>query len=201
VDKPRQSFVSKPATRQSLVATTAPSTPYVSTIANTDSYTPYSRVPPHIPTTLEFEGDNDSFNGSTIGEDRGFKIFTGEGPNGSSLVLFKVSSPSGATHRVRCALKVQDLLESVSNKIGVPTRSFQVQYEDDEGDTVLITTDDDVSEAWNMAKKGGNKIVKVTAILIEKKKADSMDSSLLYAGVGVLGFVGILAFVMLRPRK
>lgn len=202
-EKSRRSSVIKSPTLKPYSATAAPSTPFVSNAVSGNAFTPYSHVPTHIPTTLEFKGgdDNDSFNESTIGEERGQKSPAVEEGNNLSSLLFKVIGPLGETHRVRCGLKIRDLLDSVSQKIGVPTGSFQIQYEDDEGDVVVMTSDDDVAEAWNLAKRARNKVVKVTAMMVDKKSASAVESSVLVAGIGVLGLFGLIAVALLRPKR
>jgi hypothetical protein len=199
------------STRKTQVIKATPSTPFVSSAPRTNPSTPYvSTLPPNIPATLEFGGgdEQDSLIGSTLGDERGTpKVLMPEEFSrndssvglGSSTIVFKVSGPSGDTHRVRCEPRISDLLDVISQKVRIPLDSIQVQYEDDEGDTVIMTSDDDVAEAWNMARKSGKKILKLTAAAAEKKQTPDVNTAIL-AG-GAIAVVGVIALVLLRSKK
>jgi CBS domain-containing protein len=176
-----------------------PETPFVSSFPN------------NIPSTLEFDGksmcDEDSFNGSTI-DDRGASkllmsddMSVGTSRTGSGIAVFKVSDQSGSTHRVRCDLDAEELRERVSKKLGIALACLQLQFVDDEGDTVIITSDDDVEEAWSLARKAGAKVAKVTALTMNSKSPFANPAVL--GGVGVAGvFVLVgLVFTLLRVKK
>jgi CBS domain-containing protein len=166
-------------------------------------------LPPNIPSTLEFVDDdgNGSFTGSTIGDERGVsKILSPEdmsvslGAQSSGTVAFKVSCPSGATHRIRCEPRIEDLVDSILSKINIPRSRVRIEYDDDEGDTVIVTSDDDVKEAWKLARKAGSKLAKLKVVAAEKK---SNTSTALLAGGGLTAvtILGALAMVLMKPRK
>jgi CBS domain-containing protein len=161
------SRISAPPRSKAPTIKVVPETPFVSSFPN------------NIPSTLEFEGksmgDEDSFNGSTI-DDRGASkllmsddMSVGASMAGGGIAIFKVSDQSGRTHRVRCDLYAEELLEGVSKKLGIALACLQLQFVDDEGDTVIITSDDDVEEAWSLARKAGAKVAKVTALTMKSK--------------------------------
>lgn len=151
--------------------------------------------------------DEDSFNGSTI-DDRGASkllmsddMSVGTSRTGSGIAVFKVSDQSGSTHRVRCDLCVEELLEGASKKLGIALACLQLQFVDDEGDTVIITSDDDVTEAWTLARRAGAKVAKVTALTMKSKSPFANPAVLGGAGVaGVFVLVGVV-LTLLRPKK
>jgi hypothetical protein len=152
-------------------------------------------------------GDEDSFNGSTI-DDRGASkllmsddMSVGASMAGAGIAIFKVSDQSGSTHRVRCDLYADELLDGVSKKLGITLACLQLQFVDDEGDTVIITSDDDVAEAWTLARKAGAKHAKVTALTMKSKSPFANPAVLGGAGVaGVFVLVGVV-LTLLRPKK
>jgi CBS domain-containing protein len=174
--------------------------------------TPFvSSFPDNIPSTLEFEGkmmnDDTSFNGSTI-DDRGASkmlmpddMSVGASMVGSGIAVFKVSDLSGSTHRVRCDLCAEELLEGVSKKLGIALECLQLQFVDDEGDTVIITSDDDVTEAWTLARRAGAKVAKVTALTMKSKS--SFDNPAVLGGAGLVGAFVLagIGFFLLRVKK
>jgi hypothetical protein len=86
----------------------------------------------------------------------------------------------------------------VAEKLGVHQRFVQLSYKDEEGDTVAVTCDDDVAEAWNHARKAGNKIAKLSASIIQNKEGSVPLPLMIGVGVAV---VGAVAFMFLRSAK
>jgi CBS domain-containing protein len=167
-----------------------PETPFVSSFPN------------NIPSTLEFEGSMGD-DGSTLDDRGASKILMADemSVSGSGIAVFKVSDLSGRTHRVRCDLFADELLEGVSKKLGIALACLQLQFVDDEGDTVIITSDDDVVEAWTLARSAGAKVAKVTALTIKSESPFANPAVLGGAGVvGVFVLLGV-AFVLLRVKK
>lgn len=191
--------IHKPATsgsRMLQVIKAPPSTPYV------------SGIPPV--STLEFMDDDghNSFTGSTIGDERGAsKLMSPEDTSeslgmeyGSHMVVFKVSCPSGSTHRIRCEPTIDDLVIAIASKITIPRNRIRIEYDDDEGDTVVITSDDDVAEAFNLARKAGKKLAKLT-VVERDTKSKSSATALIGGGLTAVALLGVLAFAMVRPKK
>lgn len=117
---------------------------------------------------------------------------------GSGRGVFKVTDPSGNTHRVKCTASMSLLLDAVASKANIPKRLLQLEYIDDEGDVVRMTSDDDVAEAWALAVKAGNNVAKLTAVLTN---AQPVDPKILAGAGAAVAIIGIFMFVLLRPKK
>jgi len=173
-----------------------PSTRRASAKKNAQETPAAARLPGHIPTTLEFDGEQDmemSKIRTNISHDE---------LSGSIEALmghFKITDPTGATHRVKCVCTAEDLISLAAEKVGINRHCLRLRYVDDEGDTVNITADDDVVEAWNHAVKAGQKVAKLTAVAVEGRNQDELDP-LMLVGVG-LAVVGAAAFMLLRPGR
>jgi PB1 domain/CBS domain len=180
-----------------------------STRTKAPSVTPYvTDLPGNIPLVLEFKDDDHvSFTGSTIGEDRvAFKSSLLTSPEDVSMgtsvagAAYKIGCPNGSTHRIRCEPKVEDLFDAITEKIRIPRSRLRVEYEDDEGDVVVITTDDDVLEAWNHARKAGKQVAKLSVV----ERGQSFDQNpavFVGAGVTALALLGVLTFTLMRQSK
>lgn len=191
-----KSTVKKAVFRGREAAKTAPSTPYA------------SDLPPHIPSTLEFADDcHQSFTGSTIGDERGASRMLSPGEelmSGSQIavgthVTFKVTCPKGNTHRIKCSPRIEDVVKAISKKVDIPIEQIRLEYEDDEGDTVVISSDECVTDAWNLAVKGGKKLAKISVFEI---KAKSNNAALAVGGgLALIALLGAAAFAILRAKK
>jgi len=163
-------------------------------VKNSPPSTPLATfIEPNIPTTLEFEEMNDDFHSitaSTLPETIPRSVGTGG-------AVFKVSDPSGNTHRIKCETIMSVLFDAIADKVNIPTRSLQLQYVDDEGDIVTMTCDDDVAEAWALARRTGQKVAKVSAVVSETKTLDPAILAASGAAVAALAFAG---FMLFRPR-
>ena len=154
----------------------------------------FNGLPTTIPTKLEFGDDH-----STCDDFSSSLDLVASG-------VFKVNGPDGSTHKLRCACKVEDVIALVAEKLGVHQQFVQISYEDEEGDMVAVTCDDDVVEAWNHARKSGNKIAKISASVVPKKGGGSAGGvpslPLVFGGVvGAVAVAGVVAFVFLRNAK
>jgi CBS domain-containing protein len=155
-------------------------------------------LPPGIPSNLEF----DKMHGSLISQ----RLFA-EGEDGSNTTdlekpVFKVVDPTGKTYKIKCESRISALLNAVSEKTLIPRSSLQLQYVDEVEDVVTMTCDDDVAEVWNLAKKSGSKIAKLSALACETKAKAAKDQQfMIAAGVAAAAAFGGLAFMLLRPRQ
>lgn len=187
------SKITAPATSRTAppVAKAVPKTPFMSDLPN------------NIPTTLEFDIDVD--NSSTLGDERGVsKLLSPEDTSltlgtSSVYVMFKVSCPSGNTHRIRCGPYISELMDMIAAKVDVPRDRIRIEYEDDEGDTVIVSSDHDVSEAYELARKAGKKLAKLS--VVESKSKPKNYALLAGGGATAAALLGALAFVLMRPSK
>lgn len=158
-----------------------------------------SKIPGNIPTTLEFREGHDFDEGAMSLND----TFLSE----LHTVTFKVVDLSGHTHRLKSDTKIASLQKAFADKVGMQnkTTSLRFKFVDEEGDAIMVTSDDDLAEAVKIARasfsasKGGFPVVKLTAVEVEEKGLDPM----LLAGVGAaVAAAGIAAMmIMLRPRR
>jgi hypothetical protein len=167
-----------------------------------------SDLPGNIPLVLEFKDDDHvSFTGSTIGEERiAAKSIAFSNPedvsmaNSAAGATYKITCPNGSTHRIRCEPKVEDLFDAITEKTRISRNRLRVEYEDDEGDVVVITTDDDVIEAWNVARKTGKQVAKLS--IVERGKSfDQNPAVFVGAGITAVALLGVLTFTLLRQSK
>jgi CBS domain-containing protein len=144
-----------------------------------------SPLPSNIPTTLEFAEDyRPDFDGdlTLLSDTRSY-----------GQLQFKIVDPSGHTHRVRSENKLSSLLDSFAEKVKVSKKNIQFKFVDDEGDAILITSDDDLIEAIKLTRSHGGSsrnLVKLTAI----ESTAAVDATILAgvaAGVAVLGLVAL----------
>jgi CBS domain-containing protein len=127
-----------------------------------------SVVPGSIPTILEIEGDdNEIFPKQDALKDKRDSTVSplSEGP----VEIFKVTDHNGNTHRIRTDVKVSILKHSLATKVGLPKEEFHLLFVDNEGDSVVISNDDDLQEAVNMGKKSGGEVVKLSMSLVKHK--------------------------------
>ena len=102
-----------------------------------------------------------------------------------------------------CTLCREKLLDSLLPKISKETDPLRltIQFVDDEGDAVLITNDENLMEATDLALKTGNQIVKLTVSLTND--ANPLSNPVVLGGIAV-GVVAILALGMMmfsKPRR
>jgi CBS domain-containing protein len=168
---------------------------------NSPISTPHIKL--NVPTTLEFvdRDDQNSFAGS-IGVS---KLMSPDDLDESmigsisNVVVFKVfCTSSGASHRIRCEPRLSDLVAAIAAKTEIPSDRIQIEYEDDEGDSVRITSDDDVIEAYNMARRAGLKLAKLT--VSEESIFKSVQIPSFGIEVAAAAVLGTLALLWMRRR-
>jgi CBS domain-containing protein len=146
---------------------------------------------PNVPRDIDI-GDQDSFNdmGGTSVD------FSERGG-----VIFKVTDPSGRTHRIRCPPRRRKLMENLLPKMRIDSDPSQlmIQFIDDEGDAVLITNDEDLLEATDLALKAGNQVVKL--IVSHAKEVDLLSNPVVLGAIGAgVGVVALFLYWISRPR-
>ena len=157
-----------------------------------------SPLPSHIPSTLEFtEGVHpDDFDADmTFTSDmKGLPIST-VGPT----IVFKVVDHNGHTHRLRCECTLSSVMKAFVKK--VKKKNIKLKFVDDEGDAILITSDEDLAEAVKISQSSGNwgpkSVVKLTAVETEGQ----LDPTIVAGAAAGVALVGILVIAMLRPRR
>jgi len=110
------------------------------------------------------------------------------------LFTFKIVDSSGHIHRIRSDVnRISNLVEAVANKMGdnVLPSSLQLKYLDDEGDAVLIGSDECLLEAVELARSSGNQVLKLLVL----KSSDGSD--VIHRHIFVGGAVGLVLVVVL----
>jgi hypothetical protein len=181
------------------VITVAPDAPFVSDVPN--------NIPTHVEIDDGAPSDHGSLNESLITDARGFASTAGSpsyGSHGIRTAIYKLTDPSGHTHLIRSELKVATLLDLLVEKMGngVDAESIHMKFLDDEGDAIMITSNECLAEAAQLAQKSGNEVVKLT-VTISKTKTSLMNDTkpLILAGVGAVIAIGAVALLALRPRS
>jgi signal-transduction protein with cAMP-binding, CBS, and nucleotidyltransferase domain len=167
----------------------APDAPFVSTA-----------VPNNIPLHVEIDearSDHCSLNESLITDPKGFTSAASPyGSNVGQTAIFKLTDPSGHTHRIRSELSVTSLLGLLVKKMGgrVDAESIHMKFVDDEGDAIMITSDDCLAEAAQLAQKSGSEVVKLSVTVVKPKLAIMEDKTqMAIAGAAAAVAVGAIA--------
>jgi CBS domain-containing protein len=158
-------------------------------------------LPPNIPSTLEFrKGLNEDFDETTLNDT--FRIESGSFLSDGNTITFKIVDPDGHTHRLRSGTKIVSLRDGLQEKLKgrANVKNLSLKFFDEEGDAILISTDDDLAEAVSLARNAsqGSKFVVKLVADIDKGKSDMPDPMIL-AGVGVavvviaLGALGVFS--------
>ncbi|KAG6517232.1 hypothetical protein ZIOFF_020612 [Zingiber officinale] len=144
-------------------------------------------------------------------------------PHAGNSFSFKVEDQKGRIHRFSCGQSerfvstflvdtenLDALVSSIMQRIGHDhdTDKVQLLYEDDEGDKVLLTTDDDLVAAINHARSDGQKVLRLHIDDPKMKKeatkldlAEAQRGSLatlqrgILTGTVVLASVGIMVYL------
>ncbi|EFJ09565.1 hypothetical protein SELMODRAFT_129621 [Selaginella moellendorffii] len=77
----------------------------------------------------------------------------------ANFFSFKVEDPKGCVHRFTCGTQsLEEVLATVSVRIGCEDENLQLLYKDDEGDLILLSSDNDLALAVASAKAYGMKV-------------------------------------------
>jgi len=168
---------------------------------------------PHLlPDQIEFElgSDSHSFNDSII--DKSLIIPTPNSPGGRNSsqalgeVVFKVVDADGHTYLIRCDSEYSQLIDAILEKIedDVERKSVKLNFVDDEGDTILISSDDCLAEAVRTSRGRGNQAVKLSLTVVRKKSngLDFQSTQMKLIGAsGVAAIVGIGLMALMKPKR
>lgn len=81
-----------------------------------------------------------------------------------SELQFKVVYPNKSVRRLRCRPSLKALLDIVGNEL-------QLSYTDEEGDSILVTSDECLSEAIDFAQSRGGSFVRLWANNVTPKSS------------------------------
>jgi CBS domain-containing protein len=161
-------------------------------------------MPNNIPSHVEIDdaaSNSGSINESLITDTRGFAAPSPYGSTTGPVAVFKLTDPSGHTHRIRSELSVSSLLGLLVKKMGndVDIDSIHMKFVDDEGDAIMITSDECLVEAAQLAQKSGSEVVKLSLTVVKPKLALPEDKmQLAIAGAVAAVAVGAIALFALR---
>ncbi|XP_024518810.1 CBS domain-containing protein CBSCBSPB3 [Selaginella moellendorffii] len=80
----------------------------------------------------------------------------------ANFFSFKVEDPKGCVHRFTCGTQsLEEVLATVSVRIGCEDENLQLLYKDDEGDLILLSSDNDLALAVASAKAYGMKVLRL----------------------------------------
>jgi len=120
-------------------------------------------------------------------------------------IAFKVVDDEGQTYVIRNDGNYDNFIKALSLKLNkvIDPKMIQLKYIDEEGDSILISSDDCLGEALAVAHKKGAKTMKIN-LSIQGKGFSSVgtDSKMLaIAGGGVAVLIGIAAMIMMKAKK
>jgi CBS domain-containing protein len=177
----------------------APDTPFIYNVPN--------NIPSHVEIDDGGPSDHGSLNESLITDTRGFASTAGSPSYASHCfraTVFKLTDPRGHTHRIRSELRLSTLFGLLVKKMGdkVDPEWIRVKFVDDEGDAVMITSDECLAEAAQLAQKSGSEVVKLTVTVVKPKPSPMDDKNqIILAGVGAVIAIGVVSLLALRPRS
>jgi CBS domain-containing protein len=161
--------------------------------------------PNNIPLQVEIDkgllGDQDSIGESTLQnpvstvESRAIRSAVSE-----DLVVYKIVDDSGQTFVIRAGKTVDSVTKALEGKIpNFDPSTAVIKYSDDEGDEILIKSDECLDEAVSSSAQAGNKNVKLS---ITSKKGSSINSTVILAGgAGLVAVVAVAVMILLKPKK
>ena len=120
-----------------------------------------------------------------------------------SETVFKIVDGEGHTYIVRNDGNYNTFLKTLSSKVQkeLNPKDIQLKYIDEEGDEILISSDDCLTEAAATAQKKGAKNVKLTLTMSANASSSALDNkTLAFAGAGVAAVVGIVAMAMMKKK-
>ena len=116
------------------------------------------------------------------------------------LVVYKIVDDSGQTFVIRAGKTVDSVTKALEGKIpNFDPSTAVIKYSDDEGDEILIKSDECLDEAVSSSAQAGNKNVKLS---ITSKKGSSINSTVILAGgAGLVAVVAVAVMILLKPKK
>jgi hypothetical protein len=111
-----------------------------------------------------------------------------------NLVAYKVVDRSGHTYIIRAGRSVESIANALEGKVPSFDPSMTLfKYFDEEGDEILIKTDECLEEAVASSIQAGNKSVKLS--MISMTNSSSNSTLLIAGGVGLIAAIGAMVFM------
>jgi len=165
-------------------------------------------VPPNnIPSQVEVGGGGAAFDEMSVGESltqahipttprlsRKSPSLSGE------LIAYKIVDGEGHTYVIRAQRTIESITNALEGKVASFDPSVTVfKYYDEDGDEILIKSDECVDEAVSASVQAGNKSVKLSM----KSLSSSSNNTLLLAagGAGLVAAVALGAMMLLKPKN
>jgi CBS domain-containing protein len=118
---------------------------------------------------------------------------------------FKVVDDEGHTYLVRSDGNYANFIKALSLKVKkeLDPKQIKLNYTDEDGDLILISSDDCLGEAIAITQKQGTKAVKITLSTLSKTSSSSGNDNKLMAiaGGSAAILVGIVAMALMKSKK
>mmetsp|Transcript_20114 Transcript_20114/g.45393 ORF Transcript_20114/g.45393 Transcript_20114/m.45393 type:complete len:203 (+) Transcript_20114:528-1136(+) len=106
------------------------------------------------------------------------------------LVAYKIVDSDGNTYVIRAGKTIQSIIKALEGKVSDFEPSTTIfKYEDEDGDEILVKSDECVEEAARASSTAGNKNVK----LMMKRQVGGSGSNALFLAAGGAGLAAALA--------
>ena len=159
-----------------------------------------NNIPLHVDVGNRGPGDHESIgeslthiNASRVGTPR-------RSQSSGDVIAYKIIDDAGQTYVIRASKTVGSITDALEGKVSNLDPSTVIfKYFDDEGDEILIKSDECLEEAVSSSLQAGNKNVKLSM----KTCSGSLDNKtlLLAGGAGFAAALAIAVTVLLKPKK
>jgi len=164
-------------------------------------------VPPNnIPAQVEVGGGGAAFDEMSVGESLTAAHMPMSTPRSSrklpssgDLIAYKVVDGEGHTYVIRAQRTIESITKALEGKVATLDPSTTVfKYFDEDGDEILIKSDECVDEAVRASEQAGNKAVKLS---MKSLSSSSNNTLLLAGGAGLVAAVALGAMMLLKPKN
>jgi len=163
-------------------------------------------VPPNnIPAQVEVGGGGAAFDEMSVGESltAAHMPITPRSsrklPSLGDLIAYKVVDGEGHTYVIRAQRTIESITKALEGKVATLDPSTTVfKYFDEDGDEILIKSDECVDEAVRASEQAGNKAVKLS---MKSLSSSSNNTLLLAGGAGLVAAVALGAMMLLKPKN
>lgn len=164
-----------------------------------------SAIPGNIPSTLEFQGGiNEDFDEHTLNDT--YRIENESCVSDGNVIVFKVVDHNSHTHRLRSEVKIFNLRNAFAQKarIGARANSLCFKFLDEDGDAILISTDEDLAEAVAIARGANSSPGSTFVVKLSVEEGNSFSGEvdpMILAGLGITVVSLALGAMMLMTRR